>query len=75
MANFTEGQLAILELVTGRYISDMLEDWSIGVNKELMVDCIAKSEKKSLDEVQAATVILKEMWKRLRQTHKLRVVK
>jgi predicted Rossmann-fold nucleotide-binding protein len=75
VANFTEGQLAILELVTGRYISDMLEDWSIGVNKELMEDCIAKSEKKSLDEVQAATVILKEMWKRLRQTHKLRVVK
>jgi len=29
----------------------------------------------NLDEANAATVILKELWKRLRETHKLRVVK
>ena len=45
------------------------------VNKELMEDCIAKSGINDLDEAEAATVILRELWNKLRETHKLKVVK
>jgi hypothetical protein len=44
------------------------------VNKELMKDCIAKV-REPLNEADAATIILKELWKRLRETHRLRAVK
>jgi hypothetical protein len=40
-----------------------------------MLDCIAKSEEQNLDETNAAFVIIEELWKRLRETHKLKVVK
>jgi hypothetical protein len=45
------------------------------VNKELMEDCITKSGIKDLDEAGAATVILNELWNKLRSTHKLKIVK
>ena len=38
-------------------------------------DCIANSSDETLDDVDAATVILKALWDRLRQTHRIRVVK
>lgn len=39
-----------------------------------MKDCLEKSGG-SLNEVDAASVILKELWAKLRETHRLRVVK
>ncbi len=42
--------------------------------KELMKDCIAQTGNDSLDEVQAAAFIIKELWRKLRDTHKLKVV-
>jgi hypothetical protein len=45
------------------------------VNKKLLKDCIKQSGNETLDEAEAASYILKELWKRLRETHKLRVVK
>ena len=44
------------------------------VNKKLMKDCLEMSGE-SLNEIDAATVILKELWNRLQETHRLRVVK
>jgi hypothetical protein len=40
-----------------------------------MADCIKQSENETLDEVEATKYILKEIWSRLRETHKLRIVK
>ena len=74
-ANLTYDGLAILELGLGKYFSEVLQNQSIGLNKELMEDCIKKSGKESLDEVEAATVIMKGLWERLKETHRLRVVK
>ncbi len=56
----------MLELTLGRYVRHKLEQLDIGVKKELMRDCLVKSGE-SLDEVDAAAVILKELWKRLRK--------
>jgi flagellin-specific chaperone FliS len=58
----------------GKYIQYRLDQLDAGINQELMKECLAKSGE-SLDEVDAATVILRELWERLRETHKLRVVK
>jgi hypothetical protein len=73
-ADLDEDELRVLELALGKYIRHKLDQVDIGVNKKLMEDCIERSEK-SLDEVNAATVILKELWSRLQETHKLRVIK
>ena len=73
-ADLGENEFRVLELTMGKLIRYRLEQKDVDVNKELMKDCIAKSGK-SLDEVDAATVILKEVWNRLRETHRLRVVK
>jgi len=45
------------------------------VNVKLLKDCIKQSGKATLDEAEAALYILKELWNRLQETHRLRVVK
>ena len=73
-ADLGENELHVLELMLGKYIRHKLDQLDVGVNKELMNDCLAHSEE-SLDEIDAATVILKELWSRLQETHRLRIVK
>jgi len=73
-ADLNENELRVLELTMGKLIRYNLDQKDVAVNKELMRDCLAKSGE-SLNEVDAATVILKEVWKRLRGSHKLRVLK
>jgi hypothetical protein len=68
-----EEELEPLQITLAMYIGVALEKMS--VRKEIMKDCIAISKDENLDEANAATVILKELWKRLRETHQLRVVK
>ena len=69
-----EDELRVLELTLGKYIRYRLDQLDVGVNKKLMKDCFSKSGE-SLDEVDAATVIMRELWNRLQETHRLRVVK
>jgi hypothetical protein len=45
------------------------------VNKKLLKDCIKQSGNETLGEAEAALHILKELWNRLQETHRLRVVK
>ena len=73
-ADLDEDELQVLELTLGKYIRYRLDQLDVGVNKKLMKDCLSKSGE-SLDEVDAATVIIRELWNRLQETHKLRVVK
>ena len=73
-ADLGEDELRVLELALGKYIRYRLDQLDVGVNKELMKDCLSKSGK-PLNETDAATVIIKEIWNRLRETHRLRVVK
>ena len=73
-ADLDENEFRVLELIMGKLIRYKLDQKDVAVNKELMRDCLAKSGE-SLNEVDAATVIIKERWKRLRETHRLRVAK
>ena len=73
-ADLDENEFRVLELIMGKLIRYNLDQKDVAVNKELMRDCLAKAGE-SLNEVDAATVILKELWNRLRETHRLRVVK
>ena len=73
-ADLGEDELRVLELTLGKYIRYRLDQLDVGVNKKLMEDCLVKSGE-SLDEVDAATIIIKELWNRLQETHRLRIVK
>ena len=73
-ADLGEYELGVLELTLGKYIRYRLDQLDVSVNKVLMKDCLSKS-RETLNEVDAATVIIRELWNRLRETHRLRVVK
>ena len=73
-ADLGEDELRVLELTLGKYIRYRLDQLDVGVNKVLMKDCLSKS-RETLNEVDAATVIIRDLWNRLRETHRLRVVK
>ena len=73
-ADLEENEFRVIELTLGKYTRHRLDQMDVGVNQKLMKDCLKKSGK-SLNETDAATVIIKELWKRLRETHRLRVAK
>ena len=73
LAKLSEDDLANLRLSLGIYIRDVFR-LDTG-NKELLESCREISHDKYLHHSQAPAVIINELWKRLRKTHKLRVVK
>ena len=74
-ANLDEDGLLILQLGLGKYLRYLIDNQSKDVNKKLLKDCIKQSGNETLDEAEAASYILKELWDRLRKTHRLRAVK
>lgn len=73
IAHMSENDLSLLSFSLGGYIRDEL-----GVrmgNEELMESCLSLSEKDEIDEEEASSLIIKELWKKLRKTHRLRIVK
>lgn len=75
IADLDEDEFRVLELVQGKYIKYRLDQLSKQGNDELLKECRKRSGDKSLDDIGASVFILKELWKRLRETHRLRVVK
>jgi len=57
----------------GLYIRSEFDLWS--ENHELMRDCCLLAGRNDLHGDSASSVIIKELWLRLRETHRLRVVK
>ena len=74
-AKLVEDEVQILEAVLSKLISYRLGKLDEKVNEELLKECRAKLGDKSLDHSGAAVYILKELWNRLRETHKLRAIK
>ena len=74
-ANLDEDGIAVAQLALGKYLRYLIENQSEDVNEKLLRDCIKQSGNETLDEAEAASYILKKLWNRLRETHKLRVVK
>jgi len=72
LANLSEEDLIPFQLTLGMYIDQQLEVWS--VNESLEKACKQACREEGLDESNPAAVIIKRIWQKLRETHKLRVV-
>ncbi len=73
MANLNKEELAPLQLTLGLYIQKKLDIWS--QDASLYQACVAAAEKENLDKSNLPMVLIKMMWKKLKDTHRLRVVK
>ena len=74
-ANLDEDGLLVLQLALGKYLRRLIDKQSEDVNEELYKDCIKQSGHLTLNRTEAASYILRELWEKLRDTHRLRVVK
>jgi hypothetical protein len=73
MANLREEELPSLQLTLGLYIRRQLDRWP---RDPAFADAITRaSREEGLDETNPTTVIIKKLWQKLRQTHRLRIVK
>ncbi len=72
IANMAEIELSLLHTNLGEYIRNEFDLWS--GNKDLMASCCFFAKKEKVQEDEASSIIIDELWKRLRGTHKLRVV-
>ena len=75
IADLDEDELKTLQLVMGKYMKYRLDQLNEEGNDALLKECIERSGDDSLDDTGAAEFILREVWKRSRETHRLRVVK
>lgn len=73
MANLREEEIAPLQLTLGLYIKKKLDIWSHDAT--LYDACVAAAEREHMDRSNMPMVLIKIMWKKLRDTHRLRVVK
>jgi hypothetical protein len=73
LANLREEEIAPLQLTLGLYIKKKLDIWL--KDETLSHSCMQAAKKKNMDTSNMPMVIIKLMWKKLRDTHRLRVVK
>jgi len=72
IANMAETELSLLHANLGEYITNEFGLWS--GNQDLMISCCFFAKKEKVQEDEASSIIIGELWKRLRKTHKLRIV-
>jgi hypothetical protein len=73
IANMAEKDLMTLQITLGSYIGSEFGVW-IG-NAELLYSCKRGAGEVYVDPDHAPTVIIEKLWMRLRESHRLRVVK
>jgi hypothetical protein len=73
IASMDENDLIDLHFSLGAYVRNEFGLWS--GNDDLLKDCRKIADEPSLHPDSASSVIIEELWKRLRKTHRLRVVK
>jgi len=73
IANMAEVELGVLDTTLGEYIRNEFNLWTD--NHPLFGSCCFIAKKDNLSEDEASFLIVRELWKRLRQSHKLRIVK
>ncbi len=74
-ANLAEDEVQVLRAVLAKFLNYRLEELDEQVNEGLLEECRERSSDESLDDAGGAGYILTEVWKRLIETHKLKVVK
>ena len=73
IANMAENELIQLNASLGRYILNKFGLWA--GNENLVESCLTKANYPLHNEDDAAAVIVKELWRKLKETHKLRIIK
>jgi len=73
IANMAEIELNSLNIILGQYIQNNFGLWT--GNEDLINSCKFVAGKPDLHPGSASQVIIDQLWKKLRETHKLRVVK
>jgi len=73
MANLTESELAPLQLNLGMYIRQQLNLWT--TDDAFNQSCSQVAEEEGLDMSNIPMVIIKKIWRQLKATHRLRVIK
>jgi hypothetical protein len=73
LANFRAEEIAALQLTLGLYIKAKLDFWSGRAGFDRSCETAAEEEK--MDTSNLPMVLIKLIWKKLRATHRLRVVK
>jgi hypothetical protein len=73
MANLREEELPSLQLTLGLYIKRQLDQWP--QDEAFAASCVAASKEEGMDESSLSMVIIKKLWKKLKETHRLRIVK
>jgi hypothetical protein len=73
VSNMTEKELYTLNFSLGSYIRNNFGIWS--GNQPLLISCRNVSGNPNLPQKDASSVIIKELWKTLKETHKLRLIK
>jgi hypothetical protein len=73
IANMAEVELSVLDTTLGEYIRTEFNLWTN--NHPLFGSCCFIAKKDNLSEDEAAFLIIRELWKKLRKSHKLRIVK
>jgi hypothetical protein len=72
VANLGEAQLELLQPTLGRYILGQIEHWQKGHAHDFS---LPELEEGVVDIEEAAAAIIKRLWVKLRETHRLRMVK
>ena len=72
IARMEEHELVGIHPSLGTYIRTTFGLWS--GNEALLQDCRSKIDKDDMHENEASSLIVRELWKQLRETHALRVV-
>ena len=72
IAHVDKSQKTTLEQIYSRYIKAKIENWS--ESTELMKSCVEHSKCTTLGEIPFEALIIKLLLKKLRETHKLRVI-
>ena len=73
LANFRAEEIAALQLTLGLYIKAKLDFWSGRADFDRSCEAVAEEEK--MDKSNLPMVLIKLVWKKLRHTHRLRIVK
>jgi hypothetical protein len=73
IANMAESELIKLNATLARYILNKFGLWSGNLN--LIESCQTQANYPLHNQDDAAAVIVKELWRRLKETHKLRIIK
>ena len=73
LANFNKDELRVINYSLSIFIRNQL--FMKDVNKELFESCREVSGNKNLNEATAALIIIENLWERLRDTHRLRILR